>query len=189
MLRAFARSLSGNRDRADDLVQETLVKAIAHRDKYRPGTNLHAWLVTILRNQYYSEGRRRRREVADSDGAYAARLTDGPRHDGALALQDFLCALQLLPEDHREALLLIGVSEFSYEEAAAVLGAPVGTVKSRVSRARARLEGLVNGNSDFVRDSCGGVALGGRTRPGTVAVGLTGQAPGGVRAPSSPRPR
>jgi RNA polymerase sigma-70 factor (ECF subfamily) len=152
MLRAFARSLSGNRDRADDLVQETLVKAIAHRDKYRPGTNLHAWLVTILRNQYYSEGRRRRREVADPEGYYAATLTEAPRHDGAMAMGDFLCALQCLPADHREALLLIGVSELSYEEAAQILGAPVGTVKSRVSRARARLNALVNGGPDFRRD-------------------------------------
>ena len=77
MLRGFARSLSGNRDRADDLVQETLAKAIANRDKYRTGTNLHAWLVTILRNQYYSEGRRRWREVSDAEGTHAARLTAG----------------------------------------------------------------------------------------------------------------
>jgi RNA polymerase sigma-70 factor (ECF subfamily) len=152
MLRAFARALSGNPDRADDLVQETLVKAIAHRDKFRTGTNLHAWLVTILRNQYYSEGRRRRREVPDPDGFHAGRLTDGPRQDGAIAMQDFLCALQCLPCDHREALLLIGVSDLSYEEAAKVLGAPVGTIKSRVSRARARLEALVNGSPDFRRD-------------------------------------
>lgn len=152
MLRAFARSLSGNRDRADDLVQETLVKAIANREKFRAGTNLHAWLVTILRNQYYSEGRRRRREVADPDGIEAARLATGPHHDGALAYKDFLSALQLLPEDQREALLLIGVSEFSYEDAARVLGAPVGTIKSRVSRARARLEVLAGGSPDFRRD-------------------------------------
>ena len=83
MLRGFARSLSGNRDRADDLVQETLAKAIANRDKYRPGTNLHAWLVTILRNQYYSEGRRRWREVSDAEGTHAARLTEGPVHDSS----------------------------------------------------------------------------------------------------------
>jgi RNA polymerase sigma-70 factor (ECF subfamily) len=152
MLRAFARSLCGNRDRADDLVQETLVKAIAHRDKFRAGTNLHAWLVTILRNQFYSEGRRRRREVADPDGIEASRLAVGPHHDGALAFEDFLCALQLLPQDQREALLLIGVSEFSYEDAAQIIGAPVGTVKSRVSRARARLEALVEDGSEFIRD-------------------------------------
>lgn len=153
MLRAFARSLSGNRDRADDLVQETLVKAIAHSDKFKRGTNLHAWLVTILRNQYYSEGRRRRREVPDPDGTEAARLATGPHHDGALAFKDFLSALQLLPEDQREALLLIGVSDFSYEEAASILKAPVGTVKSRVSRARARLEALVAGCPELRRDT------------------------------------
>jgi RNA polymerase sigma-70 factor (ECF subfamily) len=147
MLRAFARALSGSRDRADDLVQETLAKAIAHREQYRPGTNLHAWLVTILRNQYYSEGRRRRREVADPDGAHAARLFESPRHDGVLAMQDFLAALQTLPDDQREALLLVGVSEFSYEDASAVLDAPVGTVKSRVSRARARLQALMTNSN------------------------------------------
>jgi RNA polymerase sigma-70 factor (ECF subfamily) len=147
ILRAFARALSGNRDRADDLVQETLAKAIAHREQYRPGTNLHAWLVTILRNQYYSEGRRRRREVADPDGAHAARLFELPRHDGVLAMQDFLAALQTLPDDQREALLLVGVSEFSYEDASAVLDAPVGTVKSRVSRARARLQALMTNSN------------------------------------------
>jgi RNA polymerase sigma-70 factor (ECF subfamily) len=147
VLRAFARALSGNRDRADDLVQETLAKAIAHREQYRPGTNLHAWLVTILRNQYYSEGRRRRREVADPDGAHSARLFELPRHDGVLAMQDFLAALQTLPDDQREALLLVGVSEFSYEDASAVLDAPVGTVKSRVSRARARLQALMTNSN------------------------------------------
>ena len=90
MLRGFARSLSGNRDRADDLVQETLAKAIANRDKYRPGTNLHAWLVTILRNQYYSEGRRRWREVSDAEGTHAARLTQTPGHDSHLEMREFL---------------------------------------------------------------------------------------------------
>ncbi len=108
MLRGFARSLSGNRDRADDLVQETLAKAIANRDKYRQGTNLHAWLVTILRNQYYSEGRRRWREVSDAEGTHAARLTQAPAHDGHMEMLEFLGALQLLPADQREALILVG---------------------------------------------------------------------------------
>lgn len=152
MLRGFARSLSGNRDRADDLVQETLAKAIANRDKFRIGTNLHAWLVTILRNQYYSEGRRRWREVADVDGAFAARLADLPAHDGRMQLQDFLSAMQLLPDEQREALILIGASGLSYEEAADILGTRVGTVKSRVSRARTRLEAVLSGKADFKRD-------------------------------------
>ena len=152
ILRGFARSLSGNRDRADDLVQETLAKAIANRDKYRPGTNLHAWLVTILRNQYYSEGRRRWREVSDADGAHAARLTDPPAQHGHLELRDFLAALQALPDDQREALILVGASGLSYEEAAEVLVTRIGTVKSRVSRARARLEAMLDGEQGFERD-------------------------------------
>ena len=152
MLRGFARSLSGNRDRADDLVQETLAKAIANRDKYRPGTNLHAWLVTILRNQYYSEGRRRWREVSDAEGTHAARLTEGPVHDSRMQMREFLGALQVLPLDQREALVLVGASGLSYEAAAEVLGTRVGTVKSRVSRARARLEKLLDGGESFGRD-------------------------------------
>ena len=98
MLRGFARSLSGNHDRADDLVQETLAKAIANRDKYRMGTNLHAWLVTILRNQYYSEGRRRWREVSDAEGTHAARLVEQPGHTAHLELREFMAALQVLPD-------------------------------------------------------------------------------------------
>ena len=152
MLRGFARSLSGNRDRADDLVQETLAKAIANRDKYRPGTNLHAWLVTILRNQYYSEGRRRWREVSDAEGVHAARLTEAPEHDSRMEMREFLGALQALPPDQREALILVGASGLSYEEAAEVLGTRIGTVKSRVSRARARLERLLDGGEGFARD-------------------------------------
>jgi RNA polymerase sigma-70 factor (ECF subfamily) len=146
MLRAFARSLSGNRDRADDLVQETVMRALANRDKFQEGTNLHAWLVTILRNQYYSEGRKRRREVEDSEGIHAGRLADVAGQPSHLELDDFLRAMQLLPDEQREALVLIGASGFSYEEAAEICGVRVGTVKSRVSRARARLQDVMNGS-------------------------------------------
>lgn len=152
MLRGFARSLSGNHDRADDLVQETLAKAIANRDKYRMGTNLHAWLVTILRNQYYSEGRRRWREVSDAEGTHAARLVDPPRQAAHMELREFMAALQVLPVEQREALVLVGASGLSYEEAAEVLETRVGTVKSRVSRARSRLEELMSGRESFERD-------------------------------------
>ena len=145
MLRGFARSLSGNRDRADDLVQETLAKAIANRDKYRTGTNLHAWLVTILRNQYYSEGRRRWREVSDAEGTHAARLTQAPGHDSHLEMREFLGALQRLPPDQREALVLVGASGLSYEEAAEVLCTRVGTVKSRVSQSMHELRRAMSG--------------------------------------------
>ncbi len=145
VLRAFARSLSGNRDRADDLVQETLARALANWDKFQQGTNLHAWLVTILRNQFYSEGRKRRREVEDVDGAMAAQLSDRPRQIGHIEVGEFVRALQTLPDEQREALLLVGASGFSYEETADICGVRVGTIKSRVSRARSRLEELLDG--------------------------------------------
>ena len=111
-LRAFAVSLSQNADRADDLVQETLVKAWDKQSSFQPGTNLKAWLFTILRNEFYSQMRKRGREVQDSDGAMTARLAIHPAQHGLLDLEDFRKALQLLPEDQREAIILIGASGF-----------------------------------------------------------------------------
>jgi len=143
-LRAFAVSLCGNPDRADDLVQETLVKAWSNLDSFVPGTNLPAWLFTILRNIYYSEYRKRRREVADSDGTIAARLATAPSQNAHMDLLDFRTALQQLPNDQREALILIGASGLSYEEAAGICGCAVGTMKSRVNRARNRLAEILS---------------------------------------------
>ena len=117
-LRAFAVSLCGNLDRADDLVQETLVKAWSKLGSFVEGTNLRAWLFTILRNIYYSEYRKRRREVADSDGAIAGKLATAPAQNSYMDMLDFREALQHLPTDQREALILIGGSGLSYEEAA-----------------------------------------------------------------------
>ena len=142
-LRAFAVSLCGNPDRADDLVQETLVKAWSNLSSFAEGTNLAAWLFTILRNIYYSEYRKRRREVADSDGAIAARLATAPAQSGHMDFLDFSGALQKLPADQREALILIGASGLSYEEAAGVCNCAVGTMKSRVNPARNRLVELL----------------------------------------------
>jgi|SRR5690606_14844737 RNA polymerase sigma-70 factor (ECF subfamily) len=142
-LRAFAISLCRNADRADDLVQETLVKAWDKQDSFRPGTNLTAWLFTILRNEFYSQMRKRGREVQDSDGLMTARLAVPPAQHGQLDLEDFRTALDQLPQDQREAIILIGASGFSYEEAAQICGCAVGTIKSRVSRARARLQELL----------------------------------------------
>ncbi len=142
-LRAFAVSLCGNPDRADDLVQETLVKAWSNFDSFVEGTNLPAWLFTILRNIYYSEYRKRRREVSDSDGLHAARLASAPAQTGHMDFLDFREALQKLPHDQREALILIGASGLSYEEAAAVCNCAVGTMKSRVNRARNRLSEML----------------------------------------------
>lgn len=143
-LRAFAVSLCGNLDRADDLVQETLVKAWSNIDSFVEGTNLRAWLFTILRNIYYSEYRKRRREVADPDGAFAAKLATAPAQSGHMDMLDFRTALQHLPSDQREALILIGASGLSYEEAAGVCGCAIGTMKSRVNRARSRLAEMLS---------------------------------------------
>jgi RNA polymerase sigma-70 factor (ECF subfamily) len=153
-LRAFAVSLCGNLDRADDLVQETLVKAWSKLGSFVEGTNLRAWLFTILRNIYYSEYRKRRREVADSDGAIAARLATAPAQNSHMDMLDFRAALQQLPTDQREALILIGASGLSYEEAAGVCGCAVGTMKSRVNRARGRLAELlsISSSSEFGHD-------------------------------------
>jgi RNA polymerase sigma-70 factor (ECF subfamily) len=154
-LRAFAVSLCGNPDRADDLVQETLVKAWSHLDSFVEGTNLPAWLFTILRNIYYSEYRKRRREVADSEGTMAARLATPPAQNGHMDFLDFRDALQKLPADQREALVLIGASGLSYEEAANICNCAVGTMKSRVNRARHRLIELlsIRSSSDFASDA------------------------------------
>ena len=143
-LRAFAVSLSGNPDRADDLVQETLVKAWSNIGSFVEGTNLPAWLFTILRNIYYSEYRKRRREVADPEGAIAGKLATAPAQNGHMDMLDFHTALQQLPTDQREALILIGASGLSYEEAAGICGCAVGTMKSRVNRARNRLAELMS---------------------------------------------
>jgi RNA polymerase sigma-70 factor (ECF subfamily) len=147
-LRAFAVSLTNSRDRADDLVQETLMRAIAHIDRFQPGTNMHAWLFTILRNLFHSDFRKRKREVEDPDGSYTARLKTHPDQHTHLDYEDFLTALAKLLPEQREALLLVGAQGMSYEEAAQVTGVPVGTVKSRVNRARNRLATLLDINSE-----------------------------------------
>jgi RNA polymerase sigma-70 factor (ECF subfamily) len=153
-LRAFAISLSGNVDRADDLVQETLLRAMANIDSFQPGTNMSAWLFTILRNLFRSEYRKRRREVEDTDGTYAESLKSHPEQHGRLEMKEFRAALGKLPPDQREALILVGASGFSYEEAAAICGCAVGTIKSRVNRARTRLSELlaIDGSDDFGPD-------------------------------------
>lgn len=142
-LRAFALSLTRESASADDLVQDTIVKAWTNIDKFQPGTNLRAWLFTILRNTFYSARRKTRREVSDSDGIHAARLAARPEHDGRLAMNDFKVAFAQLPDEQREALILVGGSGFSYEEAAQMTGVAVGTVKSRANRGRRKLAELM----------------------------------------------
>ena len=138
-LRAFAWSLSHNGSDADDQVQDTLIKAWSNRDKFEPGTNLRAWLFTILRNTYYTQAIRRRREVRDEGGEYAANVRTPPTQDWSIAMRALQAGLAQLPDEHREALILVGASGFSCEEAAEICGCAVGTIKSRVNRARARL--------------------------------------------------
>jgi len=142
-LRAFAISLSRNVDRADDLVQETLLRAIDNIDSFQPGTNMSAWLFTILRNLFRSEHRKRRREVEDPDGNYADTLTSPPEQQGRVEFEELRVALAKLAPDQREAIILVGASGFSYEEAAAICDCAVGTIKSRVNRARMRLADLL----------------------------------------------
>jgi RNA polymerase sigma-70 factor (ECF subfamily) len=138
-MRAFARSLTRNPAQADDLVQDTLVKALANVERFEPGTNLRAWLFTILRNHFYSQLRKAKREVEDVEGRYAARLSSRPEQDGSIDLEDFKLAFAQLAPDHREVLTLVGASGCSYEEAAQICGCAVGTIKSRVNRARKKL--------------------------------------------------
>jgi RNA polymerase sigma-70 factor (ECF subfamily) len=153
-LRAFAISLCGNVDRADDLVQEALLRALANIHSFQPGTNMSAWLFTILRNHFRSEYRKRRREVEDGDGSYAETLKSHPEQYGRVEFEEFRTALAKLPPDQREALVLVGASGFSYEEAANICECAVGTIKSRVNRARTRLSELMSVESvdDFGPD-------------------------------------
>ncbi len=142
-LRAFAISLTRNVASADDLVQDTIVKAWTHIDKFQAGTNMQAWLFTILRNTFYSDRRKHRREVPDPDGIHASTLSVKPAHDGRLAFADFKRAFDKLSVEHREVLILVGASGFSCEQASEMMGVAVGTVKSRTSRARKRLAELM----------------------------------------------
>ncbi len=156
-LRAFAISLCGNADRADDLVQETLVKAWHKIDSFEDGTNLKAWLFTILRNTYFSQYRKGRREIADADGEFSSRLSVQPQQQSHIDLQDLSAALNELPDDQREALILVAAEGFSYEQAAEISECAVGTIKSRVSRARVRLAEIMQLEDweDFAGDRYG----------------------------------
>jgi RNA polymerase sigma-70 factor (ECF subfamily) len=145
-LRAFARSLCGHADAADDLAQETLARAWQARSSFAPGTNLKAWLFTILRNQFYSDRRRAWRQVAwDQDKA--ERVPSGSNdQEAASYLSDLGRAMHRLSTEQRDALILVSVGGFSYDEASSICGCAVGTVKSRVARARTTLLTLLEGD-------------------------------------------
>jgi RNA polymerase sigma-70 factor (ECF subfamily) len=144
-LRAFGRSLSGNRDLADDLVQETLMKAWAARKRFQAGTNMRAWTFIILRNLYLSQMRRARFK-GEWDDLVADRVLAAPAsQDRHVELGDMQRALLQLPQPQREALILVGAGGFAYEEAAEICGVAVGTIKSRVARGRVALESILSG--------------------------------------------
>jgi RNA polymerase sigma-70 factor (ECF subfamily) len=147
-LRAFALSLCRNPALADDLVQETVMKAWKAIAGFTVGTNMRAWLFTILRNTYYSSYAKSRREVQDSDGILSGQLSVKPEHDGRMAYTDFMAAFEQLPDDQREALTLVGASGFAYHEAAEMCGVATGTMKSRVNRARQKLIELLDLSAD-----------------------------------------
>lgn len=142
-LRAFGRTLTGDIETAEDLAQETILQAWRCRDQFRPGTNLRAWLSTILRNRFYSN-QRRRKWRAEYDQESIERTLVAPDDPAAnVELEDVRRALAMLPDFQREALILVGAGGMAYEEVAQVMGCPVGTVKSRVRRARDELQTIL----------------------------------------------
>ena len=154
LLRRVALSLCGTIDRAEDLVQDTFLQALTHLDSFRPGTTLAAWLVTILRNRFRDQYRRRQREIEDADGHYAGTLNSQPDQLARIEFAEFRTALAKLPAMQRQALILVGALDLSCDEVAVRCGCPVGTVKSRVHRARSRLVELlaIDGPDDFGPD-------------------------------------
>jgi RNA polymerase sigma-70 factor (ECF subfamily) len=141
-LRAFARTLCGDFSHGEDLAQETVLKAWQSRASFTPGTNMKAWTFMILRNQFYSEKRRSWRQQALDPETAESTLIAADNPTAVLELEDLRQALMMLPADMREALIMIGAGGFSYEEASEILGVAIGTVKSRVSRARDRLAAI-----------------------------------------------
>jgi RNA polymerase sigma-70 factor, ECF subfamily len=154
-LRAFAMSLCNSADKADDLVQETMLRGISKLDTFQPGTNLGAWLTTILRNCFLSGLRKHRNEVEDADGAYALGLRAAPEQEARLEFKEFRAALSELPFNQREALLLVGAAGLSYEDAATLCHTRISTIKSRINRARSGLAALlaIDGADHFGFDS------------------------------------
>ncbi|MEY4872529.1 MAG: hypothetical protein RLZZ563_1859 [Pseudomonadota bacterium] len=143
-LRTYALGLARNFHAAEDLVQDTVVKAYSGIDSFQQGSNLRAWMFIILRNTFYSGLRKRKYDVADSDGHHAATLISLPDHDGRIAMTEFLRAFRQLSAEHRDIVTLVGVSGYSYIDVSKRIGIPVGTAKSRLSRARAQLTDLLD---------------------------------------------
>ena len=148
-LRRYARYLAGNVEKSDDLVQEALTRAIEKLDTWQPGTNLRAWLFVILRNVFINEHRREKHgPVIGELKPHDPRLAVAGGQEAHMALLELQDAFQQLPDTHREVLILVVMEGLQYEEAAAILDVPVGTVRSRLSRARGTLKDLLNPASD-----------------------------------------
>lgn len=143
-LRAFARSLTRNREQADDLVQDAIVRALGAAGQFMPGTNFKAWIFTILRNAYFNEGRKRAHLFTSVEDLAADEPSIPAAQESNLEFGDFRRAFWQLEADQREVLVLVGASGLSYEEAASVCNCAIGTIKSRVSRARAELKRLLS---------------------------------------------
>lgn len=153
-MRVFALNLCHRRDRVDDLVQEALLRAISNIRLFTPGTNMTAWLVTILRNNFFNECRKSRHEVSDVGGYFVGAMTSQPQQDMHLQLEDFRDAMAQLPDDQRKAVMLVGGAGLSYKDAAKICRCAVGTIKSRVCRGRTRLAELMSvaGSQDLGPD-------------------------------------
>ena len=147
-LRSFARGLCGWRGMADDMAQEAMVRAWAARASYIQGTNFRAWIFIILRNQYYSTIRKDARMSTWDPEAAERLLVEAPSQQDGIHVSDVAKALQKLPPEQREVLLIVGASGASYEEAAEIIGCAVGTIKSRLARGRKALALLIDGPGD-----------------------------------------
>lgn len=144
-LRAFARGLCGSRDLADDMAQDAMMRGWAARASFTPGTNFRAWMFMILRNQFYTTIRKNRRMTSLDPGVAERTLIAAPGQQHAIHLADLAQALQQLPPEQREVLLLVGANGSSYEEAAEVTGCAIGTIKSRLARGRKALALIIDG--------------------------------------------
>ena len=144
-LRAFARGLCGNRELADDLAQEAMMRAWAAHASFTPGTNFRAWMFMILRNQFYTTMRKNSRMTSWDPEAAERLLVEAPPQQHHIHMSDVEKALQKLPAEQREILMLVGAGGASYEEAAVITGCAIGTVKSRLARGRVALAALING--------------------------------------------
>jgi len=152
-LRAFGRSLCKDIMFADDLVQETMLKAWNHRNRFHPGSNMKVWLLTILRHHYYSTLRPRKYEVEDPGDEHARRIAVQPEHEAAAELEELVRALMILPNRQREALLLVCADGLSYEQAANLCRCAIGTIRSRIARGRNQLMAALELNNTRFKEA------------------------------------